>query len=84
MYSKHFMIQRARLGYSFNIKGKIFTIITDTGIINEEMEKFAEDSDFLFLEANYCPEMLQNGPYPWFLKKKNCVRKRSPFKHRCS
>ena len=56
------------VGYSFNIKGKIFTIITDTGIITEEMEKYALASDVLFLEANYCPDMLYAGPYPWFLK----------------
>ncbi len=56
------------VGYSFNIQGKIFTIITDTGVITEEMEKHASVSDVLFLEANYCPDMLENGPYPWFLK----------------
>ncbi len=58
------------VGYSFNIKGTVFTIITDTGIISEEMEKHALESDVLFLEANYCPDMLHNGPYPWFLKKR--------------
>ena len=67
---KTFHDAEGSVGYSFNIKGKIFTIITDTGIITEEMHKYASDSDFLFLEANYCPDMLQNGPYPWFLKKR--------------
>ena len=58
------------VGYSFSIKGTVFTIITDTGIISEEMEKLALASDILFLEANYCPDMLEAGPYPWFLKKR--------------
>jgi phosphoribosyl 1,2-cyclic phosphodiesterase len=58
------------VGYSFNIKGTIFTIITDTGIVTQEMEDHALVSDVLFLEANYCPDMLENGPYPWFLKKR--------------
>ena len=67
---KTFHDSEGSVGYSFNIKGKIFTIITDTGIITEEMHKYAEESDILFLEANYCPDMLDNGPYPLFLKKR--------------
>ncbi len=58
------------VSYSFEIDGVVFTIITDTGVVTEEMEKHAIRSDVLFLEANYCPEMLENGPYPWFLKKR--------------
>ena len=58
------------VGYSFNIKGTVFTIITDTGTITDEMEEHALESDVLFLEANYCPDMLENGPYPGFLKKR--------------
>ena len=56
--------------YCFNFGGYIFTIITDTGKILKEMEQYAIKADILFLEANYCPQMLANGPYPLYLKKR--------------
>lgn len=58
------------VGYSFSLFGTVITIITDTGTISDEMEKHAADSDILFLEANYCPDMLERGPYPVFLKRR--------------
>lgn len=48
--------------------GKVFTIITDTGKVDEISQNAASDADVLFLEANYCPFMLAKGPYPKFLK----------------
>ena len=58
------------VSYSFTIAGYTFTLITDTGIILKDMEKHALKSDILFLEANYCPVMLEEGPYPVYLKKR--------------
>jgi len=58
------------VSYSFSIGGTVFTIITDTGKILKEMEQHAVNSDILFLEANYCPQMLNDGPYPVYLKKR--------------
>ena len=58
------------VSYSFNFSGYIFTIITDTGKILKEMEPHVINADVLFLEANYCPQMLADGPYPLYLKKR--------------
>lgn len=58
------------VGYSFATSESRYTIITDTGKTSELMRSLADQSDVLFLEANYCPEMLKKGPYPYFLKKR--------------
>ncbi len=58
------------LSYYFEIGGKKITVITDTGIVDEDMYNFALKSDILFLESNYSEEMLQEGGYPYFLKKR--------------
>ena len=47
-----------------------FSIITDTGKTDDKMLAAAADSDILFLEANYDPEMLRKGPYHYNLKKR--------------
>jgi len=58
------------IGFHFSLNSMNFTIITDTGIITEEMTEYALKSDYLFLEANYSPELLHKGPYPHFLKQR--------------
>lgn len=61
---------QSSIGFHFTLGEEVFTIITDTGAISKEMESCALQSDYLFLESNYSPEMLHNGPYPAFLKKR--------------
>lgn len=56
------------LGFHFQLGGKVITVLTDSGIVTAAMKKLIQRSQLLFLEANYCPIMLQNGPYPAFLK----------------
>lgn len=58
------------LSYAFELGGKRFCLITDTGKVSREMASCAVHSDVLFLEANYCPRMLEEGPYPPFLKRR--------------
>ena len=58
------------LGFHFNLDDFRFTLITDTGKITEDMFRYARDSHLLFLEANYSPLMLSEGPYPPHLKKR--------------
>ncbi|MDC7221428.1 MAG: MBL fold metallo-hydrolase [Spirochaetales bacterium] len=58
------------LGFYFSLDGFTFTLITDTGKVTEEMFRYARDSRLLFLEANYSPLMLSEGPYPPSLKKR--------------
>jgi len=45
-------------------------IITDTGIVTESIKKELGELNAIFLESNYDPTMLHNGPYPAYLKKR--------------
>lgn len=56
------------VSFRFEIGGRSFCIITDTGYTTEQMGELAAVSNVLFLEANYCPDMLASGPYPEYLK----------------
>jgi len=58
------------VSYSFCHDGERITIITDTGKTSPQMKVLAEKSDVLFLESNYCPDMLANGPYPKWLQRR--------------
>ncbi|NQT59074.1 MAG: MBL fold metallo-hydrolase [Bacteroidetes bacterium] len=49
---------------------KKFVILTDTGEITSEVKSFLTGTEVLFLEANYDLQMLLNGPYPLFLKRR--------------
>jgi len=55
---------------SYNLyNGKKISIITDVGYACENVIANVTDSDALFLESNHDIDMLDNGPYPYFLKK---------------
>lgn len=55
---------------SYNIcNGKRISIITDAGHVCENIISNVKNADFLCLESNYDLEMLENGPYPYYLKK---------------
>jgi phosphoribosyl 1,2-cyclic phosphodiesterase len=56
--------------YHFKAGDKRFTLITDTGRTDATMLKLAARSDVLFLEANYCPHLLEQGPYPPVLRER--------------
>lgn len=43
------------------------TVLTDTGIINSEMESALMGSDLVLLESNHDVEMLNTSPYPYHL-----------------
>ncbi len=58
----------AATSYHFKVGGLRFTLITDTGKTDATMLRLASRSDVLFLEANYCPVLLENGPYPKVLR----------------
>jgi phosphoribosyl 1,2-cyclic phosphodiesterase len=61
---------QASVGFHFSLNDLAFTIITDTGLVSDEMMILAAKSDYLFLESNYSPELLHKGPYPEFLKRR--------------
>lgn len=54
---------------SYNITDtKKISIITDVGYTCRNVISNVSDADFLCIESNYDEFMLENGPYPFFLK----------------
>ena len=43
---------------------------TDTGVITSRMLEVLKKADGIILESNHCTNMLKNGPYPEFLKRR--------------
>jgi len=57
-------------GYIIREDDLTFGYCTDTGIITPRMLDLMKHCDALVLESNHCPDMLQNGPYPEYLKRR--------------
>ena len=57
---------------AYRIEGERFSFgaMTDTGIIPEDAEGLFFGVHTLLLEANHDPVMLENGPYPYSLKRR--------------
>ena len=55
-------------GYTITYNDKRFVLITDCGKITEEVSSRALEADYLVLESNYDPQMLETGPYSRYLK----------------
>jgi phosphoribosyl 1,2-cyclic phosphodiesterase len=51
-------------------EGKRLGIWTDLGHVRDELYPLVSTLDGLFIESNYDPLMLDNGPYPAFLKQR--------------
>lgn len=56
------------VGYMIEIEGITFCVITDAGCVTDEMKPFISRANYLVIEANHDEEMVNNGPYPQFLK----------------
>ncbi|OGE84066.1 MAG: hypothetical protein A2Y39_06455 [Candidatus Delongbacteria bacterium GWF2_40_14] len=58
--------------YAYNIisEGKKISHVTDIGIVTETVKFRIRDSDLLVMESNHDLKMLQDGPYPWYLKQR--------------
>lgn len=55
---------------SFSIsQNKTVSIMTDLGYACKRTMEQIGISDFIFLESNHDIKMLEQGPYPWFLKR---------------
>ena len=50
--------------------GETFAVATDTGYITDETRQALLGCDTVMLESNHEVTMLQNGPYPYFLKRR--------------
>ncbi|MCK5757875.1 MAG: MBL fold metallo-hydrolase [Clostridiales bacterium] len=71
---------RDPVGFSFFAEGKKVTVATDIGHMNELLLENIKNSDLLMLESNHDIEMLDNGSYPYVLKK----RIKSDHGHLCN
>lgn len=58
------------VAYSISHDKKKIGIITDLGCYNEYTVECLKDSDVLYMEANHDINMLQVGPYPYYLKQR--------------
>lgn len=61
--------------YTFESSGKKVAVATDLGEYNEYIVSNLEDLDMVLIEANYDKNMLQVGPYPYYLKQRILGRK---------
>lgn len=58
------------VGYIFYHKGVKMTIMTDTGWVSNDIKNKIKDSSLYLLESNHDIDMLKDGSYPWYLKKR--------------
>jgi phosphoribosyl 1,2-cyclic phosphodiesterase len=58
--------------HSFMVTGNNVNIgiFTDIGYACRQVIRYFKQCDAAFLESNYCSDMLENGNYPWHLKKR--------------
>jgi len=58
------------VGYLIEEGGLRICYCTDTGVVTSGMMEMIKKSDGVILESNHCPQMLKDGPYPAFLKRR--------------
>jgi phosphoribosyl 1,2-cyclic phosphodiesterase len=58
------------VGFKIAGHAATMTVTTDLGHVPQEVQRQFRDNDLLILEANHDVEMLQDGPYPHFLKRR--------------
>jgi len=61
---------REPLGFRFEAGSGRAAIATDLGWVPHNVARQFRDLDLLILEANYDPQLLENGSYPSFLKRR--------------
>lgn len=59
------------VGYKFTMPDKRkISVCTDTGYVTQQAKQVLEGTDLIFLESNHEITMVQNGPYPYYLKQR--------------
>ena len=58
------------VGYCIESDGEFFTLMTDVGIVTDEVSRYITRSNYLVIEADYDAEMLAEGPYPKYLQER--------------
>ena len=57
------------VGYIIETGGVTFCLMTDVGSLTPEIKNVISRANYLVIEANYNLDMLQQGPYPDYMKK---------------
>jgi phosphoribosyl 1,2-cyclic phosphodiesterase len=57
-------------GFRIGANGVRIGIATDLGHVTALVREHLRGCRLLIMEANHDPDMLMNGPYPWFLKQR--------------
>ena len=60
------------VGYTISGEGWTLTLATDVGCTSEVLARSIERSNVVVMEANYDAMMLEQGPYPIYLKERIC------------
>lgn len=58
------------VGYTFTDGLRKAAIVTDLGLVTPVVEDSVRGSDLLVAEANHDPDLLMDGPYPYYLKQR--------------
>lgn len=56
------------LGFAITSEGEKLAIVTDTGVVSDEIYAAISDADYLVFEANHDVDMLMFGEYPYPVK----------------
>ena len=56
------------LGFTITADGEKLVVVTDCGVITDEIYEAIKDADMLVLESNHDENMLMYGEYPYYLK----------------
>lgn len=58
------------MGYTVSDGERKAALVTDLGVVTEAVLAGIQGADLLVVEANHDEEMLQSGPYPYYLKQR--------------
>lgn len=58
------------VGWRIDTGTRVVSVLTDLGHFSDAIYEAIAGSDIVYIEANYDPEMLRYGPYPWHLKQR--------------
>ncbi len=58
------------VGYRIEYQGVVFVLITDVGHVTQDIASLISEANYLVFESNHEEEMLKNGRYPDYLKKR--------------
>ena len=60
----------ANVGYTITTGDTVFSLMTDVGEVTPEVSQALQHSTHVVLEANYDPELLRTGHYPFILQER--------------